>query len=68
MSQPKRTVTYDGTAYKVKSDKVEIPDFEQLGRMGTLVWLNRHTYRRGPRPTDAVDLRGLGSAINVVVK
>lgn len=62
----KRTVTYDGNMYKVRSDKATIPDLEAMDRMAVLIWLNQNTYGRGTnhrRP--APNLAGLGAAIEV---
>lgn len=64
--RPKRTVTYDGQTYKVKSDKIEIPDLDTLPRLEALQWLCQHTYPRGyskPNP-----LAGLGDAISLTVR
>jgi hypothetical protein len=63
MNIPKREVSYDGARYKVRSDKIEIPDFTQMSRFEALQWMCRHTYARGyskPNP-----LQGLGGAIEV---
>jgi hypothetical protein len=43
----KRSVTYDGTTYKVRSDQAEIPDLGAMDRMAALFWLNQNTYGRG---------------------
>jgi hypothetical protein len=43
----KREVSYDGSTYKVRSDKILIPDFTQMDRIAVLMWLNRYTYVRG---------------------
>lgn len=64
MGKPKREVFYDGSMYKVRSDKIEIPDLEQMERIGALVWLIQNTYPTGngirtkPNP-----LQGLGGGI-----
>ncbi len=69
MINPKREVSYDGCTYKVRSNKIEIPDFDQMERMAVLVWLNRNTYpigvgiRTRPNP-----LQGIGGAISVKTK
>lgn len=63
VAKPKREVEWDGRFYKVKSDKIDIPDLQAMERFSALVWLNRHTYPRGyskPNP-----LAGLGDAIKV---
>ncbi len=63
MSEQKREVTYDGSTYKVRSDTIEIPNFEQMERIAVLQWLCRHTYARGyskPNP-----LQGFSGAIKV---
>uniref|UniRef100_UPI003F499AB0 hypothetical protein n=1 Tax=Nonomuraea sp. CA-251285 TaxID=3240002 RepID=UPI003F499AB0 len=60
---PKRDVEYDGKWYKVRSDKIEIPDFAGMTRFAALQWLSRHTYARGfsrPRP-----LAGLGAVLTM---
>jgi hypothetical protein len=59
----KRTVTYDGNTYSVRSDRIDVPDLDTMTRTAALQWLCRHTYARGhsrPRP-----LAGLGGAITV---
>lgn len=60
----KREVSYDGNTYKVRSDKIVIPDFTQMQRFEVLSWMCRHTYGRGyskPNPH-----RGIGSAIRLI--
>ena len=68
-SKPKRTVTYDGRSYKLRGDKIEVPDFAAMDRIGVLQWLSRHTYATGnglrTRPNP---LAGLGEVINVTVR
>jgi len=62
----KRTVTFDGSTYKVKKNSIEIPDFTTMTRFEALQWLCRETYPRGysvPNP-----LAGLGGAISVEVQ
>lgn len=59
----KPEVSYDGTTYKVRSTKIEIPDFTPMERIAVLMWLNRYTYPRGyskPNP-----LQGIGGAITL---
>jgi hypothetical protein len=43
----KRTITYDGKSYEVKSDTIELPDFESMSRTAALTWLCRHSYPVG---------------------
>jgi hypothetical protein len=45
--KPKRAVTYDGSTYKVRSDTIELPNFDEMERFQALQWLGRHTYARG---------------------
>jgi hypothetical protein len=62
---PMPTVTYDGTTYKARSRKTEIPDLGAMDRIAALMWLVRNTYPRGTnhrRPTP--NLAGL----NVVIR
>ena len=62
----KRTVTYDGSTYKVRSDKVDIPDLDNMDRFAALQWLIRETYARGySRPNP---LAGMGGIVSVSVK
>lgn len=59
----KRSVTFDGSVYKVRSDHVLIPDFLQMSRIEAILWLNKYTYARGyskPHP-----LRDVGEAIQL---
>lgn len=66
MKNVKRSVSYDGDTFKVRSDKVEIPNFELMDRMGVLIWLNQHTYARGyGTRTPYNPLQGLGGVINL---
>lgn len=62
----KRTVTHDGTTYKVRSDKIEIPDLESMERTAALVWLVRHTYPRGTNHHRPAPNLNFGGAIRVV--
>lgn len=64
----KRAVTYDGNTYKVKSDKIEIPDLTAMDRIAALMWLNRHTYARGYSRVRPDPLAGLGGAISVTAR
>lgn len=60
---PKRYVEWDGTAYAVRSSKIEIPDLAAMSRFSALQWLITHTYPRGySRPNP---LAGFGGAIKV---
>jgi len=43
----KRTVTYNGRTYKIRSDKIEIPDLAAMNEFAALTWLIQHTYPRG---------------------
>lgn len=60
----KRHVTYNGSTYTVRSDKVEIPDLESMDRFGALIWLNQNTYAKGPR-SKPNPLAGLADVINI---
>ena len=65
---PKRPVTYDGKTYKVRKDKIEIPDLDAMPRMEALCWLVAETYplntnHRLPNP-----LAGMGGAIGLTVR
>ena len=65
-AKPKREVEWGGRYYKVKSDKIEIPDLLSMPRMSAILWINAHTYPSGyskPNP-----LAGLGDAIAIVTK
>lgn len=62
----KREVEWDGRYYKVRSDKIEIPDLKAISRFQALTWLCRETYPRGySRPNP---LAGLGGVISVGVR
>jgi len=67
MNKAKRTATYDGTSYKVRSDSIEIPNFAQMERIAVLVWLNRNTYGRGYSNKPVNLLQGMGGAIGLSV-
>lgn len=61
---PMPTVEYDGNTYKLKSRKIEVPDFSNMDRLAALIWINKHTVKRGyskpPNP-----LTGLGDVISI---
>jgi hypothetical protein len=68
---PKREVEWDGRVYKVRSDKISIPDLAaaemapsgSAERFAALTWLCAHTYPTGySRPSP---LAGFGGAIKV---
>jgi hypothetical protein len=60
---PKREVEWDGCWYKVRSNKIVIPDLKTLPRFEALTWLCRETYSRGySRPNP---LAGFAGAITV---
>jgi hypothetical protein len=61
---PRRTVTFDGQMYKVRSTKVEIPDLAAMTRIEALVWLNQNTYRRGYSKARS-PLEGMGAALTL---
>jgi hypothetical protein len=66
MRKSKRIVEWEGNCYKVKSDKIEIPDFSKMERFSVLQWMCKYTYPRGhskPNP-----LAGFGGAISIRVK
>lgn len=64
IKNPMPTVEHDGSIYKLRSRKIQVPDFESMSRIEVLLWLNTNTYARGysapPNP-----LRGLGSVITI---
>ena len=64
MRKPKREVSYDGSTYKVRSDKIVIPDFTQMQRFEVLSWLCRHTYARGYSKPAA--LAGFAGAVSLI--
>jgi hypothetical protein len=65
----KRTVTYDGKTYKVRKDKIPVPDFATMDRMAVLVWLNQETYATGAGTrTRQPNLTGLGGAIRLEIR
>jgi hypothetical protein len=66
VKNPKREVEWNGKHYKVKSNKIEIPDLAAMPRISALLWLNTNTYPRGhskPNP-----LAGLGDAIQFTTR
>jgi hypothetical protein len=63
----KRTVDHNGITYKVRSDKIEIPDLATMDGTAAAMWLIRNTYPRGfSRATNP--LQGCGGAINVTTR
>jgi hypothetical protein len=63
---PKREVEWDGKFYKVKSDKIDIPDLQAMPRMSAILWLNAHTYPRGYSKPNPLAL--VGGAISFEMK
>lgn len=61
----KRTVEYDGRTYKVRSDKVDIPDLDALERFSALIWLNQNTYATGYSTKKQNPLEGYGGILEV---
>lgn len=43
----KRTVRFHEFTYKVRSNRIEIPDLEAMNEFAALTWLIQHTYARG---------------------
>lgn len=64
----KRTVTYDGKTYKVRKDKIEIPDLDAMTRMEALCWLVAETYPLGTNHRRLNPLAGMGGAIRLEVR
>jgi hypothetical protein len=61
--KPKREVCWDGRYYKVRSDKIEIPNLAAMETFSALRWLITFTYPTGySRPNP---LAGMGGAISV---
>ncbi len=59
----KRQVEWDGRFYKVRSDKIAIPDLKSMSRFTALTWLCRETYATGySRPNP---LAGFGGILSV---
>lgn len=59
----KRTVAFNGRVYRVRSDKIELPDLTAMSDFEALKWLCNHTYATGySRPNS---LAGMGGAISV---
>lgn len=66
IKNPMPTVEYDGSIYKLKSRKIQIPDLNSMSRIEALLWLNANTYARGySKPLNP--LRGYGNAITITV-
>ncbi len=63
-TKARRLVSYDGSTYKVRSNKVEIPDLTKMERMQALLWLNANTYARGYSRQNN-PLQGLSGAIGL---
>jgi hypothetical protein len=64
----KREVDFEGRTYKVRSDKVEIPDLTKISRIAALTWLCQETYPRGHSTKRPNPLAGLGGAITIGVR
>ena len=59
MRKPKRDVEWDGRWYKVRSDKIAIPDLKAMSRFDALKWLIANTYATGySRPNPLAGFRG----------
>jgi hypothetical protein len=52
MKKPMPTVEYQGKVYKLKSRKIEVPDFASLNSIAALVWINQNTIAKGYRKTE----------------
>jgi hypothetical protein len=61
---PMPTVTHNGNTYKLRSRKIEIPNFDTMTELEALIWINRNTFPRG-RQRAANPLIGLSGAITV---
>jgi hypothetical protein len=46
----KRTVTLNGVTYKVRSDRIDIPDLSAMDAADAAAWLASNTYPRGFGP------------------
>lgn len=64
----KRTVEWEDRTYKIRSDKVDIPDLTQMSRIAALSWLCKESYARGHSTKRPNPLAGLGGAITVGVR
>lgn len=47
MNKEKPIVTYNGNIYKLKSNKIEVPDLQSMSSLAALVWINQNTIARG---------------------
>jgi hypothetical protein len=59
----KRQIEFGGRTYKVRSNKIEIPDLSSMPRIAALLWLNSHTYATGTNYRAPNPLAGLADAI-----
>lgn len=50
----KRTVTHNGITYKVRSDKIPLPDLDAMDGTAANTWLTAHAYPRGHGRTTTV--------------
>ena len=64
----KRSVTYRGRTYKVRKDKIEIPDLEAMSRHEALTWLIQETYPLGTNHRRPNPLAGMGGVISLNVR
>lgn len=58
MNKEKPTVTYNGSTYKLKSNKIEIPDLQLMSNLAALVWINQNTIARGYTKKEDIRIGG----------
>jgi len=65
VENPMPTVEYDGKIYKLKSRKIDIPNFSSMDSLHVRVWLLKNTTPRGySKKTNP--LAGMGDVINII--
>lgn len=47
VKNPLPTVEYQGRVYKLKSRKINVPDFNLMSELEILIWINKNTIARG---------------------
>ena len=60
----RRTVEFGGQHYKVRSNKIEVPDLRKMERFEALRWLIANTYPKGYSTAPAQSL-AFGGAISI---
>lgn len=51
-------MTYNGSTYKLRSNKIEVPELELMDSLAALVWINQNTIARGYTKKEDIRIGG----------